>query len=94
MKYVIRLNKVTGRKGEVVSVPPHAVCFLYGLSPQDCVISGSPSHAALPPDEEQQYLPVPCMGLAMRWEAIREEFKAGIDNEDTRRLREYLLAVG
>ncbi|EEU5009586.1 hypothetical protein ABGS55_002597 [Escherichia coli] len=42
----------------------------------------------------QHYLPVPCMGLAMRWETIQEEFKAGIDNEDTRRLKEYLLVVG
>ncbi|HHP7408376.1 hypothetical protein JNB48_19685 [Escherichia coli] len=94
MKYIIRLNKVKDRKGEVVSVPPHAICFLYGLSPKDCVICGSPAHAALSPDEAQHYLPVLCMGLAMRWEAIQDEFKAGIDNEDTRRLKEYLLAVG
>ncbi|HAH9498043.1 TPA: hypothetical protein HIP46_002969 [Escherichia coli] len=94
MKYIIRLNKVKDRKGEVVSVPPHAICFLYGLLPKDCVICGSPAHAALPPDEAQHYLPALCMALAMRWEAIQDEFKAGIDNEDTRRLKEYLLKVG
>jgi hypothetical protein len=92
MKYLIRQQEITARDGDKYRVPLRAIALMYKLEPADCIVYGSDKHADMTEAERQSlhHIPGPCMGLYCRWLGIQEDFKAGIDSEDTRALRELL----
>ena len=92
MKYLIRQQKIVAKDNSRCKVPLAAIALMYRLEPADCIVYGSDKYAAMTEAERQslRHIPSPCMGLYCRWLGIQEDFKAGVDSEDTRRLKSML----
>lgn len=92
MKYLIRQQKIVDKSGNECKVPIAAIALMYRLEPQDVVVYGSTAYNMMSKQDRMNLIaiPAPCMGLYCRWLGIQEDFKAGIEYEETRELKALL----